>query len=256
MEGNAEGIFWIQAPAHIGKTMFVRGLYGLGLNDAQRHQQRALLGENMLVDVAPVFLKREYRFDMRQFASALENQVRSSLRLDTRLTLQLPREGTPEQLQAGFVKFAHDAIEAVRTGPSTPAERLIIAIDGLDELREPEGVLSALDYLPPAQAFPPGVTVLLTSRPSEDCPLWVQSRLGHGFAPGHTPYRVGLDDPDYLGLLRTYVGPHSGVSPGEADFEEIFQILLERSQSLFPIVSFLCDLVRDGAASEVDNQQR
>ena len=252
MEGNAGGIFWLQAPAHVGKTMFVRGLFGEGLSKEQRHQQRALLGDAVTLDVAPLFLKREYRFDAAQFASAMENQVRSALRPDTRLALQLPREGGPEALQAGFARFAREALQAARANRS---DRLILAFDGLDELRDPEGAVSAVDYIPSADALPEGVTLLLTSRPPQDCPPWLQSRLGRGFAPAHESHCVGLADEGYLGLLRGYVGRHSGVAPGEADFEEVLGAILRRSESLFLIVSFLCDLIREDAASGLDSPE-
>lgn len=244
MEAHSSGIFWLQAPGHIGKTMFVRGLLGEGLGEKARDQQRALLGKDTTLDVAALFLKREYRFDITQFASSLENQVRRDLRMDTRLRLVLPTQGTPKELQEGFVEFATVARRA------SMAKRLIIAVDGLDELRDPEGHASVIDYIPPAAALPDDVTLLLTSRPPEDCPEWLKSRLKQEFAPGRDVHSVGLEDVAYRDLLRTYIGRHSGVSPKDSDFAEVCDAVLERSGALFLIVSFLCDLIRDGATVE------
>lgn len=226
--------------------MFVRGLFGEGLSEETAARQRALLA-GAVVEVAPVFLKREYRFDLTGFASALENRVRSTLRSDTRLTVQLPREGDRAAMQAGFVRVLHDALTA---SGINRGDRLIVVVDGLDELHDAEGGSSALDYIPAAADLPDNVTLLLTSRPPEDCPPWMCARLAEGFAPGHEVHRVGVDDPGYLDLLRFYVGRHSGVAQDEPEFEEVFQTILDRSGSLFLFVSFLCDLIREGATTD------
>jgi hypothetical protein len=250
MLAQDRGIFWLQAPGHVGKTMFVRGLFGEGLKRDEQRRERALLGNDVVLNVAPVFLKREYRYDAGQFASNLENVVRSALKLDTRIRgLVIPDKGAPADLQAGFVDFLGRAMEAAAQGGAT---RLIVALDGLDELRAPEGEnpVSVLDYIPPAEALPAGVTILLTSRPPAECPPWMRLRLSQNFAPSHHPHAVGADDPHYLDLLRTYVSKNLDLARTEPDFEDVFQTILKRSGSLFLIVSFLCDLIRDGAALE------
>jgi hypothetical protein len=243
MQQHRQGIFWLQAPGHIGKTMFLRGLVGDALGNKEREKQQKLLNDETIA-IAPFFIKREYRFDITQFANVMETQTRAALRVDARTRLALPTEGTPSELQAGFVSFAREAREA------TSASRLIIAIDGLDELRDPEGGLSPIDYFPPAASLPDGVTLVLTSRPPAECPPWLRLRLTRGFVPGHQLHHVGVDDPGYIRLLRTYIGRHSGIKADEADFDEVSRAILSRSGSLFLIVSFLCDLIRDGATME------
>jgi hypothetical protein len=223
--------------------MFLRGLVGDALDEKERSRQHRLL-EGETIAIVPFFIKREYRFDAVQFANVLEAQARSALRVDAHTRLTLPTSGTAAELQAGFVEFAQKARQVTQAG------RLIIAIDGLDELRDPEGGFSPLDYFPPAAAIPDGVMLLLTSRPPVDCPPWLRQRLAADFIPGHEAHCVGVDDPGYVALLRRYIGIHSGVTPDEPDFDEVCQAILERARSLFLIVSFLCDLIRDGATVE------
>ncbi len=92
-------------------------------------------------------------------------------------------------------------------GPDHP---LLICLDGLDELPEPgPGESGILDYLPAPERLPPGVFLLLTSRPPDagDCPRWigdsVQRRLGHH--PDQARLPIALDHPGYRALLHAYL---------------------------------------------------
>jgi len=242
MRSHTGGGFWVRAPAHVGKTMFVRGLFGEGLRPDQAEAERAFLGDESRICVLPVFLKREYRFDAAQFTAELETRARSLLGSDSRLASALSLLAKPQDAPARFVDFAEAALGAVRM---RGFERLIIAFDGLDELPDPGDGPSAIDFLPLAAALPEGVTLLLTSRPLADCPTWLRLRLSDRPELAEV-LEAGVDHEGYRALLRAYIAQFSGVAAEAPDFQDLFDAIMDRSQGLFLFVSFLCDLIREG----------
>lgn len=238
---QSERSFWVRAPGHVGKTLFVRGLHGEGLSLEQREEQQDILGDGELFTILPVFLKREYRFDLVQFKMNLEGVARSG-RLDSRydLTIELGHD-TPDRLRQSFVRFAETCVEAAFGKP------VLIAIDGLDELPDPGDGFSVLDILPNAADMPNGAHLLLTSRPLANCPQWLQMRASARPRLAKV-FEAGIDAPGYVSLLREYIGKHSGVGPNDPDFERIAEALLKSSEGLFLFVSFICDQMRDAIA--------
>lgn len=233
---------WVRAPGHVGKTLFVRGLHGEGLKEHIKEQQQDLLEDGEPFLVLPVFLKREYRVGLVQFKMNLESLARRSSRLDTRLdlTFELGREAV-EDRRAAFVRFVETCVEAAK------GQKVLIAVDGLDELPDPGSEHSVVDVLPDADSLPDGAHLLLTSRPLAQCPPWLQARAAA--RPGVAKvFEADTDNPDYQALLRDYIGRHSGVEPKDPDFERVVATLLRKSDGLFLFVSFICDQMRDAIA--------
>lgn len=260
---------WVRAPGHVGKTMFVRGLTGEGLAADERDRQQDILGDGTRFWILPVFLKREYRFDLTQFRMNIENVARRNLRDDSRLALRLPGAETTsfqdvdgelrtrrrdyadlseaeqiawrDELQTAFADFAATCAEAAF------GEEVIIAVDGLDELPDPAGGLSVVDMLPDADRMPQGTRLLLTSRPLPDCPVWLRDRAAA--RPGLSQvFAAGVETPSYVALLRDYIGRHCGVPPKSPDFERAAAAILTRAEGLFLFVSFICDQMREAIA--------
>ncbi len=260
MQVHPSGVLWIEAPGHVGKTMFVRGLTGEGLETRQAEKEIDILGDGDPPLLVPIFLKREYRFDLAQFQMFLENRARERIRTDTRLDLRIPRpedftseadqpidsDAVREKLQAGFVKFATEARKGAR---ELLRSRVILAVDGLDELPDPGDGFSPVDYLPPADQLPDNVTLLLTSRrlTDADCPQWLAARLDARYPHSSMchRFRADVDHPDYVALLKDYVHAHSGVKRDHPRFEEVWQTLRMASGGLFLFLSFMCDRMRE-----------
>lgn len=260
MHASAGGIFWLEAPAHIGKTMFLRGLVGDGLGENRAAEERELPGLAGDVFVLPVFLKREYNFAPKPFCRTVQNVLGQHFLNNTNYEFSIVDAETPEARQDNFVSFLQEARRGVRDVLGKP--RLLIAIDGLDELPAPERLasgeasraLSAVDFLPAPHKVPDNVTILLTSRPMGDptCPEWLNLRLGLRLSPGDRCVRMVTDvtTPGYVALLRDYVAKHSGFSSNHRRFDDVWHTIRDRSDGLFLFVSFLCDLIREATASD------
>jgi len=261
---DRRGCFWLQAPGHLGKSLFVQGLDPLG-----GFENRDPLPEDL--KVAAVYIRREYRYGHVQLLHQLERAIKDPRVLDL-------AEPAYERLQiddkaadppAAFLGFVAECLRLTRH-----RGRLLIALDGLDELRPPERERSALDFIPAPATLPDGVYLLLTSRPLDDaqaCPSWLGPRLVPRLGPGQGPrqgesvrvHRVDQDDPGYVQLLRDYLeretagararlesdalaaglDPQTARSEARRHFDERFPLLVERSNGLFLYFAFLIDRI-------------
>jgi len=185
-DADKGGLYWLRAPAHVGKSTFVQGL---------DPQYAALFKEPRLVDalaVAVFTIRREYQYHLGQFADILRERLKQALNLASG-SQKLPeldiRTPSPEAL-TGFLA----AFQRLGRKP------ILVVIDGLDELADERP--SILDMLPTPDAMPPDVFLLLTSRPLQDCPPWMRHRLEPLLvACGR---QVDLSDADYTQLLSDY----------------------------------------------------
>jgi len=250
------GIFWLQAPGHLGKSLFVQGLDPLG-----GFENQDPLPENL--KVAAVYIRREYRYGHVQLLHQLERAIKDPRVLDL-------AEPAYERLQiddkaadppAAFLGFIAECMRLTRH-----RGRLLIALDGLDELRPPERHRSALDFIPAPATLPDGVYLLLSSRPLDDaqaCPSWLGPRLVPRLGESVRVHRVDQDDPGYVQLLRDYLeretagararlesdalaaglDPKTARSEARRHFDERFPLLVERSNGLFLYFAFLIDRI-------------
>jgi hypothetical protein len=264
LSGERRGIVWLQAPGHLGKSLFVQGLDPLG-----GFENKDPLPNDL--KVAAVYIRREYRYGHVQLLHQLERAIKDPRVLDL-------AEPAYERLQiddkaadppAAFLGFVAECMRLTRH-----RGRLLIALDGLDELRPPEHARSALDFIPAPATLPDGVYLLLTSRPLDDaqaCPTWLGPRLVPRLGPGQGPrqgecvrvHRVDQGDPGYVQLLRDYLAretagararlesdalatgldPKTARSEARRHFDERFPLLIERSNGLFLYFAFLIDRI-------------
>jgi tetratricopeptide (TPR) repeat protein len=218
---HRRGILWLSAPAHLGKTLFVRGLVRDDVARIIGQQQPfdhpldpAATGFPKPVPVAALLIRREYRSGPGPLGNQLQDSLAQALNLASEHDPQR-QPGLPQlDLQADDRPGAFiDWIAALRRrsplglGPDDP---LLICLDGLDELPKPAAhAQGILDFLPSPDRLPPGLFLLLTSRPPDDrdCPHWIAARLHQrlGQHPDQERLPIALDHPGYQALLRDYL---------------------------------------------------
>lgn len=243
------GIYWLQAPAHVGKTTFVQGLAEPALKEAPIVPERFGPGDGNRV--ATYYCKKEYRTGSTGFLAVLEDGLRRAFGVSKESTerepswqqfvVQCDGAESPGDRQAGFLKW----IEAWRARARKHLSReattppLLLIVDGLDETDDPEKGESPIDLLPHSGDLPEGLYILLTSRLAEepDCPGFVASHINPivDLDKNGKVTRLGLDSEPYLDMLHQYVAARS---PRKLDHKETLKVI-EHAQRRFIYVSFL-----------------
>ncbi len=220
LAAHDRGILRLTAPAHVGKTAFVVGLgAGLDWQGTDHPLSPAQTGRPRGVPVASFLIRREYRYGPRVFAQDLQQSLALALNMAGTTARQ---EGLPtlDTTAADRTNAFVDWIGAFRARAAAtvglgPADPLLLCLDGLDELPDPDaapadGGGSILDYLPAPARLPAGTYLLLTSRPRDAadaaCPAWVWERVAP-LVGGDLAQRLAIDlaDPGYRALLRDYL---------------------------------------------------
>ena len=144
-DGGPRGYVHLVGPAGTGKSYLVQGLQ----QDARDRGEKVLVYHILAGQLS----------DYRTFVSELASRAREQLNFRTQeIQTRVARLTDLAEQTAAFL-----AELMLANG----LHRLIVAIDGLDELREPDKPGGALisDFLPPADRLPDGCFILLTSRP-------------------------------------------------------------------------------------------
>ena len=206
VEERSRGVFWLTAPAHTGKSVFVHAL-----------AVPAEVGEKPLLArtaVVALHIRREFKAwpeQLRYFL--LEHVLRRAFGREPG-RLRLPELDVRAKSPAdAFAELLH---QTMRLKPPH-LERLVICLDGLDELPpSPAGEAGIADFLPCPEALPEGCFLLLASRPLDECPPHVRDALAGRFDPQgdeFTAFALTLDPPGamanpsgnaYRQLLRAY----------------------------------------------------
>jgi hypothetical protein len=192
LQEHDRGLFWLRAPAHVGKSTFVRGVV--------TEEKPLVTG----LRVVAVHIRREYRYHLTHWAELLDSQLR--VRLDI---------GSGSKKLASLDLDASDASGALTTylakllgerrskGPADT--RLLVMFDGLDELRRTvEGERTLLDFIPRAENLPEGVYVALTSRPLDECPSWIAEQLVRVESSARC-LSLATDSGEYVALLEQFL---------------------------------------------------
>ena len=237
-ESGRGGAYWLRAPAHVGKSTFVRGL---------DPQYRDIYKDEALdagLAVAVFYIRREYQFHLAQFAEQLRERLKMAYGLQAQ-NKPLPSLDLEHPGPQAFAAFL-GAFQALGRRP------LLVVIDGLDELAQESP--SIADYLPGPDDLPAEVFVLLTSRPQADLPAWLQPRLARLQAASGR--EIGLGDADYVDLMRAYAQGALKAGrerlKGEARdrvpqfTDALMAQLLQASDGRFLYLHFLVDRLADG----------
>lgn len=126
-------------------------------------------------------------------------------------------------------------------------KKLLVVIDGLDELTEEEGSTrcNLLDILPRPRELPQGCFVLLLSRP--DLRVDVRETLARMRAEGTvSEVSFSTDEDDYWDLLRSYTLERLGPAASPH-----LDTILQRSSNKFLYLRLLCGLLQDQNLSSV-----
>lgn len=181
------GFYWLRMPAGAGKTQFVRGIIARrtgkdgspeGIDSAISSGARAI-AVGLTAPVGP---------------AALVEGLKAAF--EAELAVPAPDAAGAADSWDAFAAWL-GALAAAAAGQG--AKRLLVCIDGLEAAED-----ATIALLPGLPAIPPGVLLLLTSRPAEDWPAdrlaLAASRLAPG--PGAGIHDVRLSDADYVDALR------------------------------------------------------
>jgi len=159
IEGNDKGIYWVRAPAHIGKSVFVSGL----IRERRLEKKSLLRG----LQVVSFHIRREYRYHPPMFKEYLNDKLKEVLDLQSAVR-ELPQLDLDDpDHSAAFCRWLGE-IMAIYRG-RRPDDKLLICLDGLDELIRVDDA-SILDFVPRPGQLPDHVYLLLTSRTRKGCP--------------------------------------------------------------------------------------
>jgi len=172
------GVFWLQAPAHIGKTTFIQGL-----SDPERGDKPidSRFDWERKGKVVAYFCRKEYRSGLGGMIAHLDRMLEKRYRGSDNVRSEQPNfrpvvdEGTPE----AFVKWLQEwRMFAERKRIVETDAPLILAIDGLDEA-DPPNSSSPLQVLPAPSLLPAGIYLVLTSRPvgADDSPDFLKTHV-------------------------------------------------------------------------------
>jgi hypothetical protein len=244
---HQSGIYWLQAPAHVGKTMLIQGLAEPFLNDeAIVNGLKPGVGGGTAV----YYCKHEYRSGQIAFLNGLAESIKDALdlRRDSRFIFPDARDViTAEDQRAAFASW----LQAWQTLDGGTPRRLLIAIDGLDESDDPATGDSLLSILPRSSQLSSGLSLVLTSRRVGDaeCPTWLGPAMTAVMDDeDHTAKRIlDLEDAGYQSLLGDYVRAGLGLANG-AESASIVESLIAQAEERFVFLSFLVEQLRGGRA--------
>lgn len=183
------GLYWLRAPAGIGKTLFVRGII------ARRPGRSPTILEGIdstiSSDIRSIGIHVQGALTPRALVAALKDAVTAEF------GVALAEGSGTEPTQADVLALLGAAREHVTT---TGAKRLLVAIDGLEAVEDQD----AIAILPAAAAMPPGVVLLLTSRPAADWRQGLFEATTAQVGSGAMVRDVGYGDEVYTDMLRGY----------------------------------------------------
>jgi hypothetical protein len=162
LKKHERGVFWLQAPAHVGKTMFVQGLTEAELKDEPIDPR--FEGEKGGKLVA-YYCRKEYRTGLPGMIYTLHDKLQAAYDPSQNLRDEQPQArhvveaGTPQAFLTWLSQWKAFAERNKLTQRNAP---LVVAIDGLDEAdAHPES--RPLQVLPRPGDLPAGVYLVLTS---------------------------------------------------------------------------------------------
>ncbi|MFG1348054.1 hypothetical protein [Xanthobacter autotrophicus] len=183
------GLYWLRAPAGIGKTLFVRGI--IARRPGRDPAVLEGIDSTIASDIKAIGIHVQGPLTPQALAAALRDAVTAEF------GVVLAEGSGAEPTQADVLALLGAAREHVTT---TGAKRLLVAIDGLDMI----GDAGAIAVLPAAAAMPPGVVLLLTSRPAAEWPQDVFAATAAQVGGGAVVRDVGYEDSVYTDMLRGY----------------------------------------------------
>lgn len=206
-----KGAYWLRAPSHTGKTSFVRGLVAKRLAKDQTTTEG--IDSNIATGVRAIafHVRKEFGYGPRQLVDGLREAFAAEFGLSEEergRTAATIRYADPAEARADFLSWLAQLRDVAA---SKGAQRLLVGIDGLEQMGEPgsgtfEETYSIVELLPAASEIPQGIILLLTSRPAEAWPPNLfeaaAAKFNGGF--GFVLRDITLEDEGYVKMLRLY----------------------------------------------------
>ncbi len=206
-----KGVYWLRSPSYTGKTLFVRGL------TAKRLAKDQATVEGIDSNIATGM--RTIVFHVRHGCGHGPRQLVEGLKAafdaefgpgeDERAgAAPNIRYADPAEARADFLAWLQQLRDVAM---AKGAQRLLVCIDGLDQMGEPgkgtfDEKYAIVDLLPAASEVPQGIILLLTSRPAEAWPPALFERAAAKFSDGFgfMLRDITLQDEGYVKMLRLY----------------------------------------------------
>jgi tetratricopeptide (TPR) repeat protein len=236
IESSEKSITWLQAPAHVGKTVFSQGI---ALSERGKGDSLPVGLKDMAV--ASISIKREWRSELSLIRVRLIDTLMEALEINPDVREKLPTLGASlDNPSKQLSRLLEVALSLSGKGTS---RRLLVVIDGLDELNPTTEGLRLLDFLPTVAELPSGIHLLLTSRrPGDpDCPAWIDHELESRLFDVSI-HRIDPSDNDYLKVLRAY---SNKVLDKRRLNESEFKDVLAKSDGLFLYFGFIIDQIAE-----------
>ncbi len=184
------GVYWLQAPAHIGKSTFIHGL--AGDTDLEDEPIETRFEPQANGRIVAYYCCKEYRTGVAGLINRLSDRLQavydpSDTRRNEQPDLLSRRHAspTPAQFIAWLEEWRHFGATLLRSEPGP----LLVCIDGLDESEppDPEGNWP-LQILPTDEELPEGLYLVITSRipDEEDAPAFLRERIAVIYGSEHT----------------------------------------------------------------------
>ena len=206
-----KGVYWLRAPSHIGKTLFVRGLTAKRVGKDQTTLEGIDSNIATGMRAVAVHIREAGCSGPRPFVKALKAAFDAEFNLDeAERALSAPniRYADLAEARADFLTW----FQLLRdTAAAKDAQRLLVCIDGLEQMASPGSspsgeAYSIVDLLPEVSETSQGIVLLITSRPAEAWPPaqfeQAAQKFGGGF--GFLLRDITLEDEAYVKMLRLY----------------------------------------------------
>jgi hypothetical protein len=181
LEERNRGVFWLTAPAHVGKTTFVQGLARVGDLASIEPPISEAFSPGRGGRIIAYHCRKEHRTGLAGMMNTLQSRLVQTFNVSENIAHLAPVAGHVIDARSPAVFI--DYLEKWRTFSHTycrvpTSAPLMVAIDGLDEADPPPDA-SPLDILPSEGALTDGLFLLLTSRPvgDADAPRFLRSHV-------------------------------------------------------------------------------
>jgi hypothetical protein len=204
-----KGVYWLRAPSHTGKTLFVRGLTAKRLAKDQKTTEG--IDSNIATGMRTIafHVRKGCGHGPRQLVEGLSAAFVAEFGMseeERAATAPNIRYADLDEARADFLAWLAQLRDAA---VAKGAQRLLVCIDGLDQMGEPgsgafDETYPIIDLLP--SEVPQGITLLLTSRAAAEWPPNLYERAAQKFDGkfGFLPRDITLQDDGYVKMLRLY----------------------------------------------------
>ncbi|MDI4663851.1 hypothetical protein K9U40_05850 [Xanthobacter autotrophicus] len=183
------GLYWLRAPAGIGKTAFVRGI--IARRPGRDPAVLEGIDSTIASDIRAIGVHVQGPLTPHALVTALKDAFAAEF------GVALAEAASAEPTGADVLALLGAARDHLTT---TGAKRLLVAIDGLERIADG----GAIAVLPAAAEMPPGVVLLLTSRPAADWPQGLFEAMTAQVGGGAVVRDIGYEDSVYTDMLRGY----------------------------------------------------